>query len=370
MISPKVENLIKRTLDVMDAKVAYRRVWDKQKQNIEFTGEIHLFALGKAAVDDARAFKSLVTDQEFAQVVVYSKEGHGVCDFATTFLEGDHPHMSERNLKNTSQFMDCLEGIGPNDTLVFLLSGGGSALLELPKITLSFEELQKKNRELLSSGLSIEEMNIQRKSLSQVKNGGLLASIATTNIYQFLVCDIPSLRLQDVSSGPLMSGDDESKWPQTFVVNSAQTLLTAFDSFYVGKIYNCELDEMLSDLEIEIKQLDKNQTHVSAGEATVKVPEVVGRGGRNTHFVLALANKLYQDEQFHDIHILSIGTDGNDGDTDAAGAYMNYNIFKDNNISDHLANFSSYDYFEKASTLIKTGPTGSNLMDLRFIWRE
>ena len=171
MISPQVEDIIKRTLDTIDAKSAYKRLWDKQKQNIEFTGEIHLFALGKAAVDDTKSFKSLVTDHEFSQVVVYSKEGHGVCDFATTFLEGDHPQMSERNLENTSQFLGCLKRIGPNDTLFFLLSGGGSALLELPKNDLSYEQLQQKNRELLSSGLSIEEMNKQRKSLSQVKNG-------------------------------------------------------------------------------------------------------------------------------------------------------------------------------------------------------
>ena len=167
-----------------------------------------------------------------------------------------------------------------------------------------------------------------------------------------------------------MPGEDEGKWPKTFVVNSAKTLLNAFETFQVGQIYNCELDDMLADLELSIKTLGENETHISAGEATVKVPDAAGKGGRNTHFVLALANKLYKDEQYRDIHILSIGTDGNDGDTDAAGAYINFNIFNENNINDHLENFSSYDYFEKANTLIKTGPTGSNVMDLRFIWRE
>ena len=145
---------------------------------------------------------------------------------------------------------------------------------------------------------------------------------------------------------------------------------------------NQSIEELASNLKIGALQLEaieegneeklpeKGKYHISGGEAPIVLPRSTGVGGRNTHFVLAMANELYQNEENRDLHILSLGTDGNDCDTDAAGAYINYNIFNENNIGDHLDNFSSYDYFEKTNTLIKTGPTGSNVMDLRFIWRE
>ncbi len=133
-------------------------------------------------------------------------------------------------------------------------------------------------------------------------------------------------------------------------------------------MYDCSIDELISDLQ---GKLPANGEFIfSGGEATIAISGSYGMGGRNTHFVLSFAEQIYKISENQNIHILSIGTDGGDGPTDAAGAYLNFDLFKTKDARPYLKNFDSYNYFKELGSLICTGPTKSNVMDLRVIWRE
>jgi glycerate-2-kinase len=120
-----------------------------------------------------------------------------------------------------------------------------------------------------------------------------------------------------------------------------------------------------------LKNIPQDRTYcISGGEAYLEVPSYALKGGRNTHFVASFAKRIYKDPKLRDINILSFATDGTDGDTDCAGAYINYELYISLNVDKYLKNFDTFHYFEKLGTLIKTGPTKSNVMDLRIIWRE
>lgn len=353
----------------------YHNSLELQGEKLDIKGKLHIVGLGKAASFEVKAMLELLQgtslEKKVGLTLSYTKHDHTVSEGRIVQLEGSHPVVTENNVSQTREFITYLEKIAREDTLLFLLSGGGSALLELPKEGMSFLDLQRKSKELLHSGKNINEMNRVRRNLSQVKDGGLLHFIKTENIFQLVTCDIPNEKLEDVSSGPLMKANDPQSHPMTLKTQSASLLLEKLsrDENYIrGKIYDCSLDELIIDLKKSLPE--KGQIHLSGGEAPIVIPSRSGKGGRNSHFVLAMAHELYQTLENRDIHILSIGTDGGDGPTDAAGAYINYKLYSNLNPAEFLSHFDSYSYFDKLGTLIKTGPTKTNVMDLRCIWRE
>lgn len=348
-----------------------------EELSLEVEEKVHLFALGKAASFQLKSFLDLLEDSvlkdKVGMCVSYTKRDHTVGDKRMIELAGNHPLMTESNLEKTDIFISYLEEVPENESIIFLLSGGASALLERPKNNLSFSELREAHKELLRSGLGINEMNKRRKELSQVKGGGLKAFIKSKNIMQIITCDIPNEKLDDVGSGPLLSGEGDD--PPTILLQSANILLDELKKnhpdFIFGKVYDCSIDVMEDDLEKEIQKIDLEKfIHLSGGEAPVTVLTSGGVGGRNTHFVLSMAQRLYQDERNRDLHIMSLGTDGSDGNAPCAGAYINYDLWKSKESDDYLKTFNSYSYFSELDTLIVTGPTRTNVMDLRAIWRE
>lgn len=339
--------------------------------------KLHVFALGKAASFQLKSFLKVLEEtaleSKIGMCVSYTKRDHTVLDDRIIELEGDHPLMSESNLDTSNDFINYLERIPEEDALIFLLSGGASALLERPKEGMNFTDLRNAHQDLLHSGLGINEMNKKRKELSSVKGGGLKTHLKTNKILQFITCDIPNEKLEDVGSGPLLSGDRSD--PDTILLQSASVLLNELrgmhPNFSLGKIYDCPIEEMVQDLEREIADLrEKKFVHISGGEATVNVTSFDGLGGRNTHFVLSMANKLYKEKKNRHLHIMSLGTDGSDGNAPCAGAYINYELWKSKQDERYLKEFDSYTYFKELGTLIVTGPTKTNIMDLRAIWRE
>jgi glycerate-2-kinase len=380
---PIVKDLVREILMTLDPNLNFRDILASKGcyltvkgEKFLVTGRLHVFALGKAASFQVQAFLNLISnspnDFKLGEIVSYTKDEHTVNDGSFMEFEGSHPVISERNIKNTLIYIEKLSEISLDDTLVFLLSGGGSSLLELPIKGLSFEDLHSEHEKLLESGLNINDMNKRRKELSQVKNGGLLKFLNTRNIIQFVTCDIPNEKIEDISSGPLMSDEDNFDNPRTYMLNSGSRLLENLCSGktdrIMGKIYDCSIDVAINDLMQRLP--NRGEKLFTGGEIPIMVTSKSGKGGRNTHFVLAFAERLYKDDANRDIKILSIGTDGGDGPTDAAGAYIDFDLFKNNNHEEYLATFNSYEYFEKIGTLIKTGPTKTNVMDLRCIWRD
>ncbi len=368
---------------------------------MSLSSKIHIIGLGKAASYEVRAVRdhleSLLPFEQIGKTLAYTKEGHILNDSRMIELEGSHPYMSEGNVKQTDIFISHLLQIKEDDIIVFLLSGGASSLLMKPVTSLEIDKLIKINRLLVQSGKNINEMNMVRKGMSEVKNGGLLKYIKSKNIIQFINCDIPNMELGDVGSGPLIYNDlnysminkflyehqvslpvkaSHIKEVHSFISSSAEKLINEFaetwnQEVFKGRIY----DDILSNVLADMKKVLKEKSplfFISGGEATINIPKSSGKGGRNTHFVLAFAQLIYSFAEFRNYKILSFGTDGGDGPIDAAGAYIDYSLFKNNekNALSALENFDSYHFFEKINTLIKTGPTGTNVMDFRVIWRD
>ena len=376
----KVNSIVRDVLDLLKPNKVYLDLFKFYQNSILFEGgsfdiegRLHIFSLGKAASFEAHAFRKLIEQNievEIASCVAYTKKGHLVDDDRMYQLSGSHPLLTEENLDLSKVFVDCISHIPGGDSLVFLLSGGGSALLEIPRDNMSFTDLQNKHKELLESGENINEMNAQRKQFSLVKNGGLLDHIKTRNILQLITCDIPNENIYDVSSGPLLK-EGSDKNPKSIITQSASRLLESVTSkadFIDKGIYDGKLEEYLFSFANNLPV--GGDIFVSGGELTINVTSDSGKGGRSTHFVLSLADEIYKDSKNHNVHILSFGTDGTDGPTDDAGAYINYSMYNEEKVKDSLSNFDSYNYFHEVGGLIKTGPTMNNLMDIRFIWRE
>lgn len=338
------------------------------EKKFHFKGKVNIFGLGKGASFDVAALRKLFFENglvdNLGECLSYTTEGNTVDD-SFSQLFGDHPIVTDRNLENTKKFLKKLQTLPEKSSLIFCLSGGGSALLELPKDGLCLQDLRETQKSLIQSGKNIMEINKGRSLLSQVKAGGLLNFIPTRNIIELITSDVPGNDLDFVSSGPLNGGGHI----RVLIQSSEQLLgeLTSSSNRINGGVLNTSLETALNLF--QKLSLAKNQIHISGGEITIDVPSRAGVGGRNTHFVLALASLLYKDKVNHDLKIMSMGTDGVDGETDAAGAFIDYSHFKKNPSKEYLKNFDSYNYFKKVGTLIKTGPTKSNVMDIRFLWR-
>ena len=378
------DSLVKTTLNQINPYSIFSKLIRSDGENIFFKdekllkpkGKIFIFGVGKSASFEVdalyRELSQSCLKQKLEDPFSYTKWGHTVkANFEQ--LEGDHPYISEHNLKMTEKFLKKIETITKDDLLIFCLSGGASSLLEKTPSSLSFKELKEKHRQLLHSEKSINEINEIRKSLSLVKNGGLLNWIHTDNILHLVNCDIPNEKIESVGSSPLLSFLSPTKI-KSIKWNSPSLFLERFSQnsplpCTLKKVYDCSFKKFLDDIE---KNLPKEgQLSISAGETPFQLPSHAKKGGRNTHTVLALAEKIYKNDNNKDIHIQCMGTDGTDGPTDAAGAYINYKIYKNCENSKHfLHDFNSYEYFQKLGTLIKTGPTMSNVTDFRCLWRD
>ncbi|MBC77475.1 MAG: hypothetical protein CME64_15840 [Halobacteriovoraceae bacterium] len=379
----KAETFIEEILNLLKPADVFKNIFKFYHNQIFIEGsvidvprQVHLFGLGKAASFEVEAMKNLINGSKLknklGMCVSYTKREHIVEDEEIAQLEGDHPVITEDNIGQTKKFISMLQKANKDDVLIFLLSGGGSALLEMPVDGMSFKQLQAKHQELLNSGLNINQMNAARKAISKVKNGGLLNFIPCDNIVQLVTCDIPNEEIADVSSGPLINKERADKRVQSVLTQSAGTLLKRLTSGHknarIDAIYDCTLEEMCQSMLGSLPT--KEEVVLSGGEGTLKVLSDAGLGGRSTHFVLHFAHMLYNDPDNRDIKILSLGTDGTDGPTDAAGAYIDYELYDREEALEHLQKQDSYNYFKKKGSLIKTGPTMNNLMDVRILWRE
>ena len=312
-------------------------------------------------------------------------------------------------MKAGEESLNFIKNIKEDDFLIFCLSGGASSLVESFQGELDFNFIQKLNKKLLKSGIGIEDFNLIRKSISKIKNGGLFNKLKSHSV-SLITCDIPSGNLHSVSSSPSLYQEiDEQKLNSLLnkylSIEEVETLqknikyeenkyskgvaIKIADANYLATLskeklnftspldpFDCEFEVGINKILNELKTTDKL---ITTGEMNVKVSGD-GLGGRNTHFVLEMANQLFYEnvlklkqDQLKQLFILSVGTDGSDGPTDAAGAYFSYNEYTKVGhelIKLELKKFDSYNFFNDLGTLIKTGPTGTNLMDLRIIYYE
>lgn len=373
--------------------------------DISLTGNVYLVAVGKAAWQMAAAaidhLNNPITDG-----IVLTKYGHVMGSIpGIACFEAGHPVPDENSYAGTEAILNMTANLSSNDTVLFLLSGGGSALFEKPLV--NPDVLQEVTRRMLASGADIVQMNTIRKRLSAVKGGKFAKWCEPAKVEAVVLSDILGDPLDMIASGPA-AGDsstcgqaidiaeaydlivDDSicrclciETPKevanvhTQVVGSVKALCVAaesaakqlgYETIFLTDQLNCEAKEAgayLGDLLRQNKDAGKKLAFIAGGETVVRITGT-GLGGRNQELVLSAAKNI---AGIPNIALISVGSDGTDGPTDAAGGYVDgytlENLKKqDINYEYVLKNNDSYHALKTIDGLVMTGPTGTNVNDV------
>jgi hydroxypyruvate reductase len=341
-------------------------------------GKVIIVGAGKAA-----ASMALVLEQEWSAPLhglVIVPYGHGVdCD-QIEVVEAAHPVPDHNGVAATRRILDMVGNLMADDTVVCLLSGGGSSLLCAPAPGVTLEEKQARTAELLRSGAAIHEINRARRELSAVKGGKLAAACAPANIITLIISDVPGNDPSVVASGPTVVDAAAAR------DSDVRILATSDDALQAAALRAMELDitpYLLGDLAGDARELAQEHAKLaidiaegrgpveppcvvlSGGETTVSVTGS-GCGGRNGEYGLALAIALHGHER---ISAIAADTDGIDGSGNNAGCLV-YPDTLQRSRNDALAsqaNNDSYAFFDALGDLVMTGPTRTNVNEFRAI---
>ncbi len=378
----------------------------KALEGHEFSsGKLLLIAIGKAAWSMANAACNILGDR-IDDGVVITKYNHvkGNLPYIRIY-EAGHPVPDANSFIATEQAIKLVQGLSSNDTVLFLISGGGSALFEKPLIP--NEMLENLTKQLLASGTNIVEMNTIRKRLSAVKGGKFAKLCEPANVFSVVLSDIIGDPLDMIASGPAYP--DQSTCEQareifrryeialpkeidellmiepphelhnvtTEITGSVTQLCEAakrkceelgYEPIVLTSSLCCEAREagsFLSSIAQQYNQSKKSLAFIAGGETVVHI-KGNGLGGRNQELALASAVGI---ANLQDVAIFSIGSDGTDGPTDAAGGYVDTNtqrVLEEKGISifHTLEQNNAYYALQECGGLIMTGPTGTNVNDL------
>jgi hydroxypyruvate reductase len=387
---------------------------------------VYVVGAGKASAAMAKPIEGILGDRIKASAINV-KYGHDVPLKIIRVNEAGHPVPDEAGLTGTKQIIQLLQQTGDKDLVICLISGGGSALLPCPAEGLTLESKQRVTRHLLEIGANIHEINAVRKHISQVKGGQLARLVYPSTLISLILSDVIGDNLDSIASGPTVpdsstfsdclhildkynikkkipagvlehlekgtkgeiketpkAGDPVFKRTQNAIIGSnilavkaarekAQELkyhtmvLSSFiegETREVAKVHTAVAKEILSTS----SPVSRPACVISGGETTVTI-RGKGLGGRNQEFTLASAIEI---DGLEDVVILSGGTDGTDGPTDAAGALADGETVRRAkelglDAEYHLRENDSYHFFEPLGDLLITGPTYTNVMDLRLV---
>ena len=379
---------------------------------------------GKANAPMAKALESIL-GKRISDGVIVVKDGHGLPLERIQVREASHPVPDKRGITGADNMLSLIKKAGERDLVICLISGGGSALLVAPVDGVSLADKQEVTRLLLACGATIHEINTVRKHLSRVKGGGLARFAHPATIISLILSDVVGDNLDVIASGPTVPDSStfrqaelvfrgygiwdrvpasvrehiekglNNKTPETpkpgdlsFQNDSWELLGT---NLFALKAASEEAEQqgyqpLILSAMMEGETRDVAKVHaaiakevivsdnpvsppaciLSGGETTVTL-QGDGQGGRNQEFVLAAAIAL--DGQRH-VVVLSGGTDGTDGPTDAAGAIADGKTVdrarnKGLDPLDHLRRNDAYPFFQRLGDLVITGPTRTNVMDVR-----
>ena len=373
-----------------------------------FQGRVILVAAGKAAWQMAKAAKDCLGDR-IDDGIVITKYGHVKAPLGNILCrEAGHPIPDENSFGATREALALVSGLREEDTVLFLLSGGGSALFEQPLVP--GEELQDITAQLLACGADIVQINTIRKRLSAVKGGRFAQRCAPARVFTIVLSDIIGDPLDMIASGPaypdsstcaqameiaekyaLRLSPDALRWLGTETPKSLSNVTThitgsvrelcaaaagaARDLGYEPRILtdrlNCQAREagaFLASVAASHAGSGRKLAFLAGGETVVRLTGS-GKGGRNQELALAAAVGI---EGLENVCVFSVGSDGTDGPTDAAGGYVDGNTArtlreKGIGIYDVLQNNDAYHALQAVGGLIVTGPTGTNVNDVAVV---
>ena len=362
---------------------------------------------GKAAAGLAAGVERLLGDAALGRHrvtgIVSVPEG---CGRALERIEVRETRPAAANLptpavvRATLEMLALVRSLGPRDLVVALVTGGGSALLAAPREGVSLDEKIALTRRLSAAGADIATLNAARRQLSLVKGGGLARACAAGRLLVLAISDVVGDDLDVIASGPCMPAAPHAgggDWTTPAGCRVSHLLLgtnaTAVDAAaaeagrlgYVVQVRHAAAGPTTADatavgarLGLEALLLRDDATApravIEGGEATVTVPSDHGVGGRNQQTVLAALETVRHDAGTWPAGLLvaSIGTDGEDGPTDAAGGCIDASVAdaidrSGLDVPRSLARCDAYPLLDAAGGLVRTGPTGTNVADLRIV---
>lgn len=397
-----------------------------QEYDLNAFQRVVVIGAGKAGASMALAIEDLLLDRIDAGLIVV-KYGHLELLQKIRIIEAGHPIPDANGYSGTKAMMELASSADTDTLLICLISGGGSSLMPYPASGVSLEDKQKTTEVLLGCGATIHEINTIRKHLSRIKGGGLAKVSFPATMICLILSDVVGDDLDSIASGPCVAdpktfddcndiikkygvGNSVPVTVKEHLQNGVRGLLeetpkegsVIFDNI-LNVVIGCNYEALqaskrkaeelgyntllLSSM-IEGETKDAAAFHMalakeivlhnepvtrpacllSGGETTVTI-HGQGKGGRNQEFVLAATRKM---EEMHNTVVLSAGTDGTDGPTDAAGAITDTTVLKRAKAlglvpKQYLENNDSYHFFDVLGDLYKTGPTNTNVMDVRIL---
>jgi hydroxypyruvate reductase len=394
-----------------------------KKFNLNDFDNILVVGAGKATAPMAKAVEGFL-ENRISDGVIVVKDEHGLPLKKVRVCEASHPVPDKRGVQGTEEILTLVEKAGERDLVICLISGGGSALLIAPVQEISLEDKQDATKLLLASGATIHEFNTVRKHLSRAKGGRLAQMANPATITSLILSDVVGDDLDVIASGPTVPDSSTFKdaeqilkgygiWDQL-----AASVRNHIEKGSSGQIEDTPKSDnaaflkcsqvlvgtnlhalkaagnaaerlgyhpliLSSKVEGEAREVAKFYTAIAkeilesaypieppvcvlaGGETTVTL-RGDGRGGRNQEFALAAALAI---EGLDNVIVLSGGTDGTDGPTDAAGAIADGTTVaraRESGLDpkDFLHRNDSYNFFQKLDDLVMTGPTRTNVMDL------
>lgn len=399
LLRTHAERIIRSAISAVMPDEAVKRALTGQ----EFPGRVFLVSVGKAGWQMAKAACDMMGER-ITQGIVVTKYHHVKAPIANCVCyEAGHPVPDENSFRGTQAVLDMVSDLTENDTVLFLLSGGGSALFENPLV--SGEVLQDVTNQLLACGADIVEMNTIRKRLSGVKGGRFAQCCEPAKVYSVVLSDIVGDPLDMIASGPacpdsstcqqaiaiaekynlsltpevwdLLSQETPKELSnvKTEITGSVRELCRAaeiackelgYETFLLTDTLSCEAKDAGKWLTEHLQTTPRKSIAFIAGGETVVKLTGKGKGGRNQELALAAAEYI---ADINGTAVFSVGSDGTDGPTDAAGGYVDYETAgqlrkQGIEIPYVLADNDAYHALKAVDGLIVTGPTGTNVNDV------
>ena len=395
------EQIARAAIEAVKPDAAVRRA----VEHMTFSGRVFLVAAGKAGWQMAKAALECLPCSISGGVVV-TKYEHVMGELpGVDCYEAGHPVPDENSFRGTQAALELTKDLREDDTVLFLLSGGGSALFEKPLVT--GEELQDVTKQLLACGAEITQMNTIRKRLSQVKGGRFAQWCSPAKVEAVVLSDVLGDPLDMIASGPaavdvstcadalaiakkydLKLSDTakaclEQETPKVLknvrsqIIGSVRELCSAaaqeaerlgYEPVYLTDLLTCEAKDAGSFLASILRSHaadGKKLAYLAGGETVVHLTGD-GLGGRNQELALSAAAEL---DGLHNACVISVGSDGTDGPTDAAGGYADGDTAEELKkvgltVFDVLQHNDAYHALQQVNGLIMTGPTGTNVNDV------
>lgn len=404
------QTIIDDTLKQVQPHAAVQRALE----GCTFPGKCIVIAIGKAAWTMAKAASDLLGNT-IDHGVVLTKYDHSQGEIPGFIIaEGGHPLVDENSIAGTEKILAAVENLTEKDTVVFLISGGGSALFEKPAGSLTLADMQNVTNQLLACGAEITEINTIRKHLSAVKGGRFAKLCAPASIIAIALSDILGDYPDAIASGPATADTstcaDAMAVVEKYHLDFPPAVLKQLQEETPKEITNCEMQitgsvsqlclfaaktaeklgytplALSTMLDCEAREagrfLGSMAKTLEKGEGPVKGPCAIlcggetvvhltgkGKGGRNQELALAAAPYL---EGMENALVAAVGSDGTDGPTDAAGGMVDGSTMTSLrkagiSVDAVLAENDAYHALKAVDSLIITGPTGTNVNDLYFL---